>query len=98
VPVAGRSPNAVVEFTVASRGRPERHYAMHLGRGRMTIEEQPAPEADARVSGDERAWIEAFSPGGSRSSLAIEGDARLAGLVLDACGSAVGADADAVAV
>ena len=97
----GSAPSGTVEFTVASRGRPERHYAMHCDRGRMTIEEQPAPAAHARVSGDEQAWVEAFSPGGARSGLTFEGDERLAGLVLDACGSAATAsasDADAIAV
>jgi DNA-binding HxlR family transcriptional regulator len=100
IPLNGRAPSGVVEFTVSSRGRPEKVYTMRVSRGRMTIEEQPAPDADARVSGDERAWIEAFSPGGSRSSLTFEGDERLATAVLDTCG-AVGqtaADADAVAV
>ena len=101
VPVESRAPTGVVELSVASRGRPERHYAMHVGRGRMTISEQPAPDATARVIGDETAWIEAFSPGGARSGLSFEGDERLAGLVLDACGSAAVAAAtgtDAVAV
>jgi DNA-binding HxlR family transcriptional regulator len=97
----GAVPSGTVELTVATRGRPERHYALHVDRGRMTISEQPAPAAHARVSGDEAAWVEAFSPGGSRAGLAFEGDEGLAGLVLDACGSAAVAAAtgtDAVAV
>ena len=97
----GTAPNGTVELTVATRGRPERHYALHIDRGQMTIEEQPAPAAHARVSGDESAWVEAFSPGGARSGLTFEGDERLAGLLLDACSSAaVAATAgpDAVAV
>ena len=101
VPVTGGAPNGVVELTVATRGRPERHYSLQISRGRMTIDEQPSPDADARVSGDERAWVEAFSPGGSRGSLTIEGDERLAGVVLDATSSAAassGAGTDAVAV
>jgi DNA-binding HxlR family transcriptional regulator len=101
IPVAGRAPDGIVEMTVSSRGRPDRHYGMRISRGRMTIEEQPIPGADARISGDERAWIEAFSPGGSRAALAIEGDASLAGAVLDSCGSAAAsgaADTGAVAV
>ena len=87
-----------VELAVTARGRSERHYTMHLARGRMTIEEQADPDADARVSGDERAWIEAFGPGGSRAGLAIEGNASLAGLVLDACAAPAAAAAEAVAV
>ena len=50
----------------------------------MTIEERAAPDADARISGTERAWIEAFSPSGSRAGLAVEGDERLADAVLEA--------------
>ena len=88
IPVSGRPRSGVVEFTVASRGRSERHYTIRIERGRMRIEEQPADDADARVSGDERAWIETFSPGGTPAVLTIEGDATLAGTVLDACGAA----------
>lgn len=87
-----------VELTVTARGRADRHYTMRLARGRMTVEEQPAPDADARVNGDERAWIDAFSPSALRDGLAFEGDARLSGLVLDACGSVAGAGAEAVAI
>jgi DNA-binding HxlR family transcriptional regulator len=98
-PLAVRTRSGVVEFAVSSRGRPERHYAMRIARGRMTIDEHPVADADARVSGDERAWIEAFSPGGSRAALAFEGDDALAGFVLDACGTAASAaSADVVAV
>ena len=98
VSMDGRVPDGVVELTVTARGRAERQYTLRTARGRMTIEEQAAPDANARVSADEHAWVEAFSPGGSRAGLAIEGDANLAGLVLDACSSALAADADAVAV
>jgi DNA-binding HxlR family transcriptional regulator len=83
-----RTRAGTVELTVTQRGRADRHYAMRISRGRMTIEEHPAPEADARVSGTERAWIDAFSPNGSRAGLSFEGDERLADLVLDACGAA----------
>jgi DNA-binding HxlR family transcriptional regulator len=87
----------VVELAVTARGRTERHYTLTLRDGRMAIAEAPAPAADARIAGDERAWIDAFSPGGSRAALAIEGDGALAGAVLDVCGSAAGAS-DAIAV
>jgi DNA-binding HxlR family transcriptional regulator len=100
ISVDGRTADTgAVEMTVSSRGRADRIYTMRLGRGRMAIEEQGAPDADARISGDERAWIDAFSPGAMRAGLAIEGDERLASSVLDACGSVASAAAsDAVAV
>jgi DNA-binding HxlR family transcriptional regulator len=98
IPATSRSADGVVEMTVSSRGRAERQYTLRTSRGRLTIEEQAAPDADARVGGDERAWIEAFSPGGSRAALSIEGNAALAGSMLDAVSTTASADSDAVAV
>jgi len=40
--------------------------------------EGSSERADARVSGDSRAWVAAFSPGGSMSSLQISGDRGMA--------------------
>ena len=40
--------------------------------------EGPSERADARISGDSRAWVTAFSPGGSMSSLQISGDTGMA--------------------
>ena len=53
----------------------------------MTIEERPAPDADVRITGPERAWVEAFSPTASRDGLTIEGDERLADSVIEMCGA-----------
>jgi DNA-binding HxlR family transcriptional regulator len=87
VPLHGRTKGGTVELTVSSRGRADRQYTLRVSRGRMSIEEQAAPEADTRISGSEQEWIEALSPNGSTTSLAVEGDARLAEAVLEACGS-----------
>jgi len=94
----GRSRSGLVELVVTSRGRADRHYAMRVARGAMAIEERPAPEADASVSGTERAWIDAFSPAADRRGLTVTGDERLAGTVLEACGAASTAAAGATAV
>jgi DNA-binding HxlR family transcriptional regulator len=91
------APAGVVELTVTTRGRDERHYAMTIGAGGVAIEERPAPEADASVAGPERAWIEAFSPSSSPAGLTIEGDAALAAAVLDLCGAAAARANDASA-
>jgi len=93
-----RARSGLAELVVTARGRADRHYAMRLGDG-VTIEERAAPDADARVTGTERAWIDAFSPSASRSGLTIEGDQRVADAVLDVCGApALAADgASAVA-
>ena len=98
LPVPARAKGGTVEIVVGARGG-DRVYAMGIGRDGMTIEERDeAGEADARVSGAERAWIEAFSPSGSRAGLKVEGDERLADAVLEACGAAGGASGASSAV
>ena len=56
---------------------------LHLLDGAVVYEERSGPEADAHVSGPERAWVEAFGPDASRTELEITGDRRLAESVLD---------------
>ena len=58
-------------------------YAMSAARGRVTINEGPATNAEARVAGTERDWIDAFGPSADRSGLSVSGDERLAAIVLD---------------
>ena len=91
LPAPARAKAGTVEVVVTGRGG-DRTYAMHMGRDGMRIEERAeAGESDARVSGSERAWIDAFSPSGSRSGLTFEGDERVAEGVLEACGAAAAA-------
>ena len=47
----------------------------------------PAPDADVRISGSERDWIDALGPDADRDQLAISGDERLARVVLDGVGA-----------
>ncbi|MFL5846277.1 MAG: winged helix-turn-helix transcriptional regulator [Solirubrobacteraceae bacterium] len=61
----------------------QRQYSLVCGNGGVRIEEGPAPDARARVTGSERAWIEAMGPASARADLDIEGDRGLANLVLD---------------
>jgi DNA-binding HxlR family transcriptional regulator len=58
-------------------------HVLHVEQGRVTYEERSAPEADARVGGPERAWVEAFGLDSSRTELEVEGDAGLAQRLLD---------------
>jgi DNA-binding HxlR family transcriptional regulator len=58
-------------------------YAFTVTDGPITLEEGEAEWADARVSGDRTAWIAAFSPDHDRRGLSVNGDAKLAGVVLD---------------
>ncbi len=75
-----------VELTV-SDGRPEgdpAYYTLTLADGKVTISEQAADGADARVRGDTSAWVAALSPGGDIEALEIAGDRKLAGHLLQA--------------
>ena len=97
IPVPRGAKTGTVELVVD--GREGCTYAMHLRRDSLAIEERPEPgEADARVSGSERAWIEAFSPNGGAATLTVEGDAALAGAVLTLCGVADAASGASSAV
>lgn len=49
-----------------------------LGEADSNVTEQPSATPAAQVKGDTRAWIAAFSPGGSIGSLTITGDRELA--------------------
>jgi DNA-binding HxlR family transcriptional regulator len=80
----GPDVDGVVEMTVARRGADARVYVLTSERGKVTIAERAAPEADARIEGPERAWVEALSPDGSATELAIEGDEPLARAFLEA--------------
>jgi DNA-binding HxlR family transcriptional regulator len=78
-----RSVSGSVELSAFGKGGAPRTYVLTAQRGSVRVEERDAPEADARVSGPRKAWIEAFGPGGSRGGLKVEGDKRLAETLLD---------------
>jgi DNA-binding HxlR family transcriptional regulator len=58
-------------------------YALTVFPGQATIAEHAAETPDARVTGTTAAWVEAFSPAGSRSGLTLTGDRHLANRLLD---------------
>src|SRR5438445_11159392 len=64
------------------RGKP-RAYVLRAANGRVEIEERAEPEADARVSGPQAAWIAALGPKRDRSDLEVSGDRRLVETLLD---------------
>ncbi|MFN8174283.1 MAG: helix-turn-helix domain-containing protein [Solirubrobacteraceae bacterium] len=82
---ARRGTRGTVEATVTDRSRDpsSRAYALRFAAGEVTLAEREAPDAEARVSGSERAWIAALGPGADRSALRIEGDGALAAALLD---------------
>lgn len=55
------------------------HYAFVREAGRAKLEHRPAPDADARLSGTQDAWVQALSPDGAGSdALAVAGERDLA--------------------
>src|SRR5204863_337111 len=60
-----------------------RTYVLTAKRGRVTVAEHDDEDADARVSGSQKAWIAAFGPEASRTALKIEGNKKLAAALLD---------------
>ncbi|HWC26396.1 MAG TPA: helix-turn-helix domain-containing protein [Solirubrobacteraceae bacterium] len=71
------------ELTVTRPDGTSRRYAIGVEHGAATVAEQEAPEATARVSGSEAAWIDALGPAANRDGLTVTGDERLAAVVLD---------------
>lgn len=69
---------------VVGRGDDAKHYALTIDDGQLDISERAAPEADARIAGPERAWIEALGPDSSHTELEIRGDSALADELLSA--------------
>ena len=91
--VPARTRAGTVELVVTERGAADRHYAMGLDRGHLTIDEHPAPEAEAHITGTTAQWIAALGPDADTSGLTTTGDAQLAGAVLDLVGAAATAGA-----
>jgi hypothetical protein len=77
------SVNGTAELRVERPDGTSRHYAITVARGEATISEHEAPEASAHVSGSEADWIDALGPEADHGTLAIDGDERLAKVVLD---------------
>ena len=71
------------EIVVTHPERGRFAYALTVGDGHLDYAERPADEADARIVGPERAFVEVFSDPGSRTELEISGDERLAESLID---------------
>jgi DNA-binding HxlR family transcriptional regulator len=68
--------------------------SVKLEDGNSEVAEQPSDSPEAHISGDTRAWVDAFAPSGVMTGLAISGDAPLAEYLLT---QLVRAEAQAVA-
>jgi DNA-binding HxlR family transcriptional regulator len=84
--------HGVVELTVRRPSGELRRYVLAHDEieGETTIEERSAPDADARIAGTERAWVEALGPAATSSELVISGDEELADALLGALSSITG--------
>jgi DNA-binding HxlR family transcriptional regulator len=79
-----KSLRGTVAIAATGKGGKPRDYVLRAADGRVEVEERQEPNADARVSGPQAAWIAALGPEGDRSGLEISGDRRLVEAVLDA--------------
>jgi len=72
-----------MELAVAVAGATA-YFTLTISDGDVAIAERRAAGggADARVSGSQEDWIAALTPGPDRAGLCIEGDDRLASMVL----------------
>lgn len=70
------------ELTVHRRDGQQKRYVVSAPDGVMTVEERSHPEADARISGSEAAWVEALGPEADTSGLEVTGAANIAGALL----------------
>ena len=81
--------SASARKTAARKGGKARDYVLHARDGQVTIEEaRDAPEADARVSGSQAAWVAALGPDRDRGGLDVTGDRRLVEALLDGLSAA----------
>jgi len=85
--------DGVYELCVDSRERGLRSYTLIARDGMLDYAERESPEADARISGPERAFVEAFSRNGAPpdAALELEGDEHLARMLIDTLRSHSGA-------
>ena len=80
----GDAVEGMIEVTVMRRAGDLKRYVLTSRSGHVEISERSAPEADAKISGPERAWVEALGPDASRTELEISGDQDIAEAFLDA--------------
>jgi DNA-binding HxlR family transcriptional regulator len=73
-----------VGLTVGLGGAHTTHYTVTLADGTTTLSEGGMESADATISGDLGAWVQAFSPADDRTGLTLSGDRSLAEVLMGA--------------
>jgi DNA-binding HxlR family transcriptional regulator len=76
------SMSGVADVVVRIDATTTRHYALTVQRGTVTIAEREHADPDTRISGSQADWIDALGPEADRTGLDIEGDQRLASMLL----------------
>ena len=75
--------SGVAEFTVHVDASTSKRYTLTIERGTVSIAERGDAGAGVRVAGSQDDWIDALGPDADRSGLQIDGDERLARVLLD---------------
>jgi DNA-binding HxlR family transcriptional regulator len=75
--------SGVAEFTVHVDASTSKQYTLTIERGTVAIAERGDAGAGVRVAGSQDDWIDALGPDADRSGLQIDGDERLARVLLD---------------
>ncbi len=75
-----------IELTVENDEERTR-YSCTISSNGVEVREVESGHADARVAGDQSAWVRALSPEGDRRGLTISGDRSLADKLLDCLGA-----------
>lgn len=76
--------SGTVDATVITADATKR-YLLTIDDGAIAIsEDMSSGDADVRITGPERAWVEALGPDASRTELEIDGDTGIAESLLDA--------------
>jgi DNA-binding HxlR family transcriptional regulator len=82
-----------IELTVRRPNGDLKRYVLSEAGETLAVEERSAPDADAKITGTERAWVEALGPDTDRSELEIQGDTVLANALLDGLSPTAARDA-----
>ena len=82
---------ATAHLTVHVDASTTKHYTLTVDDGAVSITERPPADADVHLEGTQADWIDALGPTADTSGLEIDGDGRLASVLL----GGIGADARA---
>lgn len=83
LPRTGATADGSLALTIDDAKDGPEHYTFVREHGRARIERHGTPDADARMSGTQAAWVKTLAPESTPARLRIAGDTRLAAEFLD---------------